>query len=135
MAVINIFKHEKNVHYFSAGETIFKQGDVPNFIYVVQEGTVGILVNEQLVETAGEGSVLGEMALVDDSPRSATAIAQTDCKLVPLDEKSFLDHVHRTPFFALQVMRILTFRLRKMNEMMHPAPLAPHRQRCPPACW
>ncbi|MAU00875.1 MAG: hypothetical protein CL608_27335 [Anaerolineaceae bacterium] len=55
------------------------------------------------------------MALVDDSPRSATAVAKTDCRLVPLDEKAFLDHIHRTPFFALQVMRILTNRLRNMN--------------------
>jgi CRP-like cAMP-binding protein len=117
MAGINIFKHDKNVHYFSAGETIFQQGNTADLMYIVQEGSVDIVVNGQVLETAGEGSVLGEMAVVDDSPRSATAVAKTDCKLVPLDEKSFLDHVHRTPFFALQVMRILTHRLRKMNEL------------------
>lgn len=115
MATVNIFKHEKNVQYFSAGETIFEQGDVPKLMYVVQDGEVDILVNGQVVATAAAGGILGEMALVDDSPRSATAVAKTDCKLVPLDEKSFLDHIHRTPFFTLQVMRILTHRLRNMN--------------------
>lgn len=116
MTSINIFKHEKNVQYFSAGETIFQQGDAGDLMFVVQEGSVDIIVNDQVVETAVEGGVIGEMAIVDDELRSATAVAQTECKLVPLDEKSFLDHVHRTPFFALQVMRIMTGRLRKMNE-------------------
>ncbi|MCA9943695.1 MAG: cyclic nucleotide-binding domain-containing protein [Anaerolineales bacterium] len=115
MATINIFKHETNVQYFSAGETIFAQGEMPTLMYVVQDGEVDILLNGQVVETAAPGGILGEMALVDDSPRSATAVAKTDCRLVPLDEKSFLDHIHRTPFFALQVMRILTDRLRNMN--------------------
>ena len=118
MATINIFKHDKNVQYFSAGETIFEQGELPELMFVIQEGEVDILVNGQVVETAVTGGILGEMALVDDSPRSATAVAKTDCRLVPLDEKTFLDHVHRTPFFALQVMRILTLRLRNMNETL-----------------
>lgn len=116
MSGVNIFKYETNVNYFSAGETIFEQGDSPDLMYVVQEGSVDILVNGQVVESCIEGGVVGEMALVDDSPRSATAVAKTDCKLVPLDESSFLNHVHRTPFFALQVMRIMSHRLRKMNE-------------------
>lgn len=117
MTTINIFKHEKNTQLFPKGKIIFEQGDMPRLMYVIQEGEVDIVVNGQVVETAGEGSIFGEMALVDDSPRSATAVAKTDCKLVPLAEKHFLDHVHCTPFFALQVMRILTNRLRNMNEV------------------
>jgi CRP/FNR family cyclic AMP-dependent transcriptional regulator len=62
--------------------------------------------------------IVGEMALVDTSHRSPTAVAKTDCKLVPLDETKFKVHVHHTPFFAVQVMRIMANRLRRMNEMV-----------------
>jgi len=56
------------------------------------------------------------MALIDDSPRSATVVALTDCSVAPLTEKQFLFLVRHTPFFALRVMRVLAMRLRKQNQ-------------------
>jgi CRP-like cAMP-binding protein len=67
------------------------------------------------VETVGEGGIIGEMGLIDRGPRSATAIAKTDCKLVPLNEQRFTFMVQETPNFALQVMRIMADRLRRMD--------------------
>jgi CRP-like cAMP-binding protein len=58
------------------------------------------------------------MALIDNSPRSATAIAKTDCKVVPLDQRRFQFLVQETPFFALQVMTIMATRLRHANSRM-----------------
>ena len=55
----------------------------------------------------------GEMALIDGGIRSASAVAKTDCALVPINEKQFLFMVQETPFFALIVMRTLTARLRQ----------------------
>lgn len=110
---IDIFKYEKNVEYFSAGETIFKAGDEGHCMYVVQEGTVQVKVGDRVIEELGPGEVFGEMALVDSSPRSADVVAKTDARVVPIDEDKFMSHVHRTPFFALQVMRMLADRLRK----------------------
>jgi len=55
------------------------------------------------------------MALIDAGPRSATAIAKTQCVLVPIDEKRFADLVGRRPEFALHVMRVLANRLRRMD--------------------
>jgi CRP-like cAMP-binding protein len=60
----------------------------------------------------------GEMALIDGGTRSATAIAKTDCKLVPITEKQFLFMVQETPFFALRVMRTLTARLRRVDRRL-----------------
>jgi len=57
------------------------------------------------------------MALIDASPRSATVVAVTDVKLVPVGEKQFLFLVSRTPYFALNVMRVLAQRLRRANTM------------------
>lgn len=110
---IDIFKFEKNVEYFAAGEAIFRAGDEGHCMYVVQEGQVEVKVGDTLIEELGPGEVFGEMALVDNSPRSADVWAKTDCRVVPIDEDKFMSHVHRTPFFALQVMRMQADRLRK----------------------
>ena len=56
------------------------------------------------------------MALIDNAPRSATAVAATDVTLIPVSEKQFLFLTGQTPFFALKVMRVLARRLRAMNK-------------------
>jgi CRP/FNR family transcriptional regulator, cyclic AMP receptor protein len=56
------------------------------------------------------------MALIDDSPRSATVVALTDVAVTPIKERQFLFLVKHTPFFALSVMRVLAYRLRRQNK-------------------
>jgi CRP-like cAMP-binding protein len=63
-----------------------------------------------------KGGIFGEMSLIDDKPRSATARARTDCELVPIDEGRFLELVHQKPGFALEVMKVMAERLRSMDE-------------------
>jgi CRP-like cAMP-binding protein len=111
---INLFKSEKsNVAFFEAGEIVMKIGDKGDCMYVVQEGQLEVhAADGSLVETVGPGGIVGEMALVDDAPRSATVVAKVDSRVVPLNQEQFMGHVHRTPFFALQVMRIMTDRFR-----------------------
>ena len=118
MASVNMFKYEKNTLEIEAGHELFREGDGADLMYVVQHGELDILINGTVVETVGEGGVVGEMALVDQSPRSATVVAKMDCMLVPFDESDFKTHVHTTPFFALQVMRVMVSRLRQMNELI-----------------
>lgn len=113
---IGIFRHAEEFESYAAGQTIFTQGDPCGQMYVVQEGEVDMVVGEKVVETVGPNGIFGEMALVDNQPRSASAIARTDCRVVPLTEEKFMAHVHRTPFFSLQVMRVLVRRIRQMNE-------------------
>jgi CRP/FNR family transcriptional regulator, cyclic AMP receptor protein len=64
-----------------------------------------------VVNLLGPTSIFGELALITKEPRSATARAHTDCRVVEIPEKRFLYLVHETPFFALEVMRVLTSRL------------------------
>ncbi len=113
MATIEIFKYEKNVEYYTVGDTIFEAGDDGHYMYVIQEGEVEVVVNEQAIDRLGPGHLFGEMALIDRSPRTATVRALSDCRVVPIDESRFMQHVHRTPFFALQVMRVMNERLRR----------------------
>lgn len=117
MATIDIFKYTKDVEYYSAGDVVFEAGDEGQFMYVVQDGEVEVSAHSQVIDTLGPGGIFGEMALIDNALRTATVRAKTDCRLVALDETKFMHHVHRTPFFALQVMRIMNERLRRrMNE-------------------
>jgi CRP-like cAMP-binding protein len=112
---IYIFEHESNTVTFKEGETIFRKGDPATQAYVVQSGEVAILLNEHHTEIMESGDLFGEMALISREPRSATAVARTDVKLVPIDEKRFLFMVSETPNFALTVMRAMAQRLRYEN--------------------
>ncbi|MGD0851105.1 Crp/Fnr family transcriptional regulator [Bradyrhizobium sp.] len=99
-----------------AGETIFKEGDEAQQLFVIKSGEVRIQAGNRTLAELSTNHIFGEMALIDDAPRSATAIAKTDVELVPISEKQFLFLVSQTPFFALKVMRVLARRLRATNK-------------------
>ena len=84
-------------------------------MYVVLEGRLDILVGDNVVETLDEGGVVGEMALIDDAPRAASVIANTECRLVGIDRTRFHLLVQSNPAFSTHVMKILANRLRHMN--------------------
>jgi len=114
MINLGLFRHGETKK-IPAGEVIFQAGEPGTFMYVVSEGEVEILVGTRVVETVRSGSLFGEMALIDNSPRSAKALAKTDCTLVPVDQRRFEFLVQQTPFFALQVMQLMADRLRRSN--------------------
>ena len=99
-----------------AGEVIFKEGDEAHQLFVIKSGEVIIQSGNRKLAELSTNQIFGEMALIDDAPRSATAIAKTDVELVPISEKQFLFLVSQTPFFALKVMRVLARRLRATNK-------------------
>jgi CRP/FNR family cyclic AMP-dependent transcriptional regulator len=116
MAVkLEMFAAEANPRVCEAGEAIFRTYDLGAEMYVVLEGEVEITIGPKIVETLGPGEPFGEMALIDQAPRVATAIAKTPCKLAVITEKRFLFMVQTTPHFALQIMKVMADRLRKMN--------------------
>ena len=100
------------------GEIIFSDGDDGDYMFLVRTGSVDIIRNGAVVETVGPGGIFGEMALIDGSPRSATVRVKVACELVAIPEKGFLFMVHETPYFALDVMRTLSERLRVMNRLV-----------------
>jgi CRP/FNR family transcriptional regulator, cyclic AMP receptor protein len=107
------------VRSFKAGDVIFQKGDPADELYIVKSGKVEIRLGNRLLDTLPELSIFGEMALIDHSPRSATAVAVTDATVVPVGEKQFLFLVSRTPHFALKVMRVLAQRLRTANTVVY----------------
>ena len=101
---------------FKAGDTIFREGDNAIDLFVIKSGQVRIQIGNKTVSELGPDAIFGEMALIDDEPRSATATAVTEVELVPVSEKQFLFLVSQTPYFALKVMRVLAQRLRTANK-------------------
>lgn len=115
---IQIFKHVEGGKDYAPGEAVFTQGDAPGgLMYVVQDGDIDIILNGKFVETIGPGALLGEIGLVDRMPRTATALAKTACRLLPIDEKRFTFLIQHTPDFALQVMRSMAARLRDQRSV------------------
>jgi CRP/FNR family cyclic AMP-dependent transcriptional regulator len=99
-----------------AGSVIFREGDEARELFVIKSGEVRIQIGNRTVTDLKADSIFGEMALIDNEPRSATAVATTDVELVAVSEKQFLFLVSQTPYFALKVMRVLAQRLRATNK-------------------
>lgn len=109
-----LFRNTELLSY-TTGHRIFSEGDPGDQMYAVQEGEVDLLVGDIVVETVGPGGVFGEMALIEQEPRSATAIARSDTKLAAIDERRFNFLTQNTPMFALNVMKLMAHRLRRMD--------------------
>ncbi len=101
---------------FEAGERIFVEGDEGSTMYVVRAGSVGIMSAGEVLETVRPGETFGELSLIDGAPRGATAIAREATEVAVIDEGAFNYLIERTPSFALDLMRRLSKRLRRMNE-------------------
>jgi CRP-like cAMP-binding protein len=110
-----MFDTEANPRVCQPGETIFQAYEMGAEMYVVLQGEVELTIGDRAVETLGPGEPFGEMALIDQAPRTATAVAKTECKLAVIPERRFLFMVQQTPHFALQIMKVMADRLRKMN--------------------
>src|SRR5688500_13295734 len=111
---LNKFATEENTHVYEPGEVIFQAYDMGAEMYIVVEGQVELTIDSKVLEVLGPGQPFGEMALIDQEPRVATATAKTRCRLIVIPEKRFLFMVQQAPEFALELMKVMADRLRKM---------------------
>jgi CRP/FNR family transcriptional regulator, cyclic AMP receptor protein len=111
-----LLRPEVPTRNFATGDTIFSEGERGDEFFVVVRGKVEIRSGDRRLETLGPKGIFGEMALIDDSPRSATVVALTDVTVAPIKERQFLFLVKHMPMFALKVMRVLAKRLRRQNK-------------------
>jgi CRP/FNR family cyclic AMP-dependent transcriptional regulator len=110
-----VFSNAKEVRRVAAGGTIFEAGDSGTEMYGIEEGEVELQGGHGVIAKLTTDDVFGEMALVDASPRMATAVATTDTQLAVIDRRLFLFLIHETPTFALQVMSAMADRLRSQG--------------------
>jgi len=115
MRFSNIFTDTSKARSFVAGTSIFEKGDQGREMYVVKEGEVDIVIDDFHFETVLPDGIFGELSLIDQETRIASAIARTDCTLQAIDKRQFLFLVQETPLFAIQVMAEMANRLRRVD--------------------
>ncbi len=108
---------------YRKSEVIFEEKSIGNEMYIVHSGKVRLFTRDetgQMVTAAvvEKGSFFGEMALIDYSPRSATAVAEDDTSLIALDRAKFLYLVQQQPAFVFTIMHVLCKEIREANQLL-----------------
>jgi CRP-like cAMP-binding protein len=112
----------------AAGKNIITEGDAGDSMYLIVKGRVVVSQKGEdgcamELATLGEGDYVGEMALFDDTPRSATVVADGPVQLLVLYKREFDETVREYPQVALQMCKELSRRLRKLHERIHAIPV------------
>lgn len=101
-----------------AGESIFKEGETGTEMYIIESGTVEIVRADRGKEPLAvleAGDFFGEMAVLEDQPRFAGAVAQTECRLLRIDRAHFADVLRENVEIAIRIMRKMTARQRRSD--------------------
>ena len=112
-----LFKSTEGSRTFERGETIFNEGDAGAEMFAVQQGWVDLIVAGKVVETVAPGGIFGEMSLIDGAPRSATAVAGENCRVVAIDAQRFDRLSKETDDFAMNILRVISQRIRKAGRL------------------
>ncbi len=96
----------------SAGASIFKEGAPGALAYVVQEGRIAVSIKDKIVQRVGPGGIFGELALIDQSTRAASASAETDSTLIAINRAVFVNLVKANPEFGAALLGAVAERMR-----------------------
>jgi CRP-like cAMP-binding protein len=103
---------------YQDGEVIVRQGDVGECMYVIQDGKVEVVIeengNEVVLAERGEGEFFGEMAIFDRDVRSATVRAKGQVRALTVDKKNFLRRIHKDPTMAFRIVETMSHRIREL---------------------
>ncbi|MDX8380167.1 MAG: cyclic nucleotide-binding domain-containing protein [Gallionella sp.] len=111
-----MFRHDPEFIEIKQGEHLFCEGDHGDVMYILIEGKAEITISGMHFENCQPGNFMGELAVIDGSPRYATVTALNDCKFVVVDNKRFHFLVDESPKFAIDVMRVMAQRLRNCDQ-------------------
>lgn len=120
MIFYSLFAHAPKIVPVAEGEALFREGEDGNLMYVLAKGTAEIVIGNRVIETLTQGGIVGEVGLALPGPRSATVLAVSDCEFVAIDQKRFAFLVQETPFFAMEVIKVLAQRLLNTNQLLAP---------------
>lgn len=103
--------------HFSAGSVVVDQGDPGTVCHVIVSGEASVYVRGEYVTTSGPGSMIGEIALVDHRPRTATVVADNQMTTLQFDSKSFRVLLEEMPRAGEQILRSLRARLDRLDKL------------------
>jgi CRP/FNR family transcriptional regulator, cyclic AMP receptor protein len=112
--IVRGLSNDETVFYMQ-GRTILKEGQTATRMYAVLEGKVAVSIAGRKVDVVGPGGVVGELALLDQSTRLATAVAETDCTVQPINRNALLALVKLKPELGLDLLSALAERLRLLT--------------------
>lgn len=118
MLFFDLFRHDPTFVQVKAGSFLFREGDPGDVMYVITSGEAEITMAGLPIEICTSGDIVGEMAVIDESPRSANVLAQTDCEFAVIDRKRFQFLVDETPRFAIEVMKVMAKRLKQCDKRL-----------------
>lgn len=111
--IFKLFSDSEDARHLAAGDTLFASEDVADEIFFVVGGKIDLLVDGRLVESILPGTVLGEIAMLDNTIHAADAIAACASTVVPVSPEQFQYLVEQTPYFALDVMKSMAERIHR----------------------
>lgn len=117
MISVSMFANEPGKVVLRAGDYLFREGDNPDFLYVLISGQARMLAGTREVEVFGPSRFVGEMSLIEKTPHSVSIQAQTNCEFARIDEKRFHFLSFAIPGFALAVIRTMGERLRVAGQV------------------
>ena len=107
---------------FKKGDYVFREGDTADVMYMIHKGRVQISKGfgsfDEKIRILGEGEFIGEMAVINQKPRSASAVAMDDCVLIKMDRESFNETIQKNHEFSVSVIQLLSERLRETDELI-----------------
>lgn len=108
---------------FKAGQLLFREGDQSRYFFILTQGQVEVFKtgdNNKEIPLAilGSGQSLGEFAMIDNSPRSASARCLTDVEAVMVNEDAYRYMLQKLPDWAISMMQGLIMRIRETNEIL-----------------
>ena len=108
---------------YGAGQVIFRKGDAGESMMLIVAGTVKVSAvgpdgREAVLAVLGEGEILGEMAILDNKPRSADATALERCEVLVLHQRDFLPFLERNPAVTVRLLAMISERLRRTSELL-----------------
>ena len=115
MNFASIFKSEPTRQTFSAGEILIRQGESNDKMFIIS-GELEVKVGGKAAAVLKEGDLFGELSMIDKEPASGDVVALTDGEFVTLDERRFLSVSQQNPFFTIGILRVVTAKLRAMNQ-------------------
>lgn len=121
MDLVTHFRYARKTVTLPGGAVLFGEGDPGTAMYVLLEGSASVLARGTSLEILAPGSLVGELSLLDGSPRSATVLTRTPCRFVAIEPAQFDLLIRETPAFARHVMQVLAERLRRMNARLDQA--------------
>jgi CRP/FNR family transcriptional regulator, cyclic AMP receptor protein len=102
--------------YYQPGDNIIEQGDRPDYVFSLFEGSADVIVDDVVVGEVGEGEVLGALAVLTHAPRSATVRARTRCSVVKVPKDQFKTLIRSNPTMIHGLMTDMAKQIKKLND-------------------